>query len=384
MAQQIKNKQRQRREREQRERERRHRRRERRRKERERIRQSCTKQEGQPWLQVEYYLCLIATLIVLAMGVNMFSTVWYYMGTEQRNEEEVKANEPEYITFIRGVIHPPEEEEVEPEEEEPPYVVNIDQFKDNTGYAGQVYALKDKYPEQVTTILSHYENAKVTVDGEDTTIGEVEQYAIPERLLQLVYNNEETISFVADYPTQYEVHHGEKVTLEDDLNSAKGVPHLLQWDERWGYENYGDGMISYTGCGPTCLAMVALYMTRDTAVTPKTIANYADSAGYYTDGVGSAWSLMGEGCVKFGIRGTEMSISKESMISHLEQGQPLICAVGKGDFTRAGHFIVISGYRNGEFLVNDPNSIIRTEQTWDYWRLANQIKNMWYYTRVEE
>ncbi|MCD7829364.1 MAG: C39 family peptidase [Clostridiales bacterium] len=330
-------------------------------------------------MRIEYLLCGIALLAALHMTGKAVSRVTYAAGEAARDAQEAEANEPEYVTFIRGVIkHVVEDEEVENEDSAVANTgVDISQFADDDGYAGQVYALLDEYPDQVETILAYYENAALTVDGQQTTMGEQSEDAIPERLLQLVINNIETIDFVADYPTNHSK--SAKIDLSDEAKSGQ-VPLLLQWDERWGYAAYGDGLMGYTGCGPTCLSMVALYLTGDADITPLAVANYADEAGYYTDGVGSAWTLMSEGCEHFGLTATEMYVSESDMAEMLEAGHPLICAVGAGDFTASGHFIVIYGYSDGAFLINDPNSPIRSGQTWSYETLSSQIKNIWYYS----
>ncbi|MCD7838521.1 MAG: C39 family peptidase [Clostridiales bacterium] len=331
-------------------------------------------------MRIEYLLCGIALLAALHMTGKAVSRVSYAVGEAARDAAEAEANEPEYVTFIRGVVKHVVEDDGEAENSkttEESLEVDISQFAGDDGYAGKVYALLDEYPDQVETILSYYENATLTVDGQQTTMGEQSEDAIPERLLQLVINNIETIDFVAAYPTSHD--QDVKIDLSEEAKSGE-VPLLLQWDERWGYEEYGDGLLCYTGCGPTCLSMVALYLTGDADITPLAVANYADKAGYYTDGAGSTWTLMSEGCAHFGLTGTEMYVSESGMVEKLEEGCPMICAVGAGDFTASGHFIVIYGYSDGAFLVNDPNSLVRSEQTWSYETLSSQIKNIWYYS----
>ncbi len=337
-------------------------------------------EKKRPWMRIEYLLCGIALLFALHMTGTAVSRVACAVGEAARDAQEAEDNEPEYVTFIRGVVKHVVEDESGDKDGETAAAdtgVDISQFADDDGCAGQVYALLDEYPDQVETILSYYENATLTVDGQQTTMGEQSEDAIPERLLQLVVNNIETIDFVAAYPTKHD--QATKIDLSDEAKSDE-VPLLLQWDERWGYAAYGDGLMGYTGCGPTCLSMVALYLTGDADITPLAVANYADEAGYYTDGVGSAWSLMSEGCQHFGLIGTEMYVSESDMVEMLEAGHPLICAVGEGDFTASGHFIVIYGYSDGAFLVNDPNSPVRSGQSWSYDTLSSQIKNIWYYS----
>ncbi len=330
-----------------------------------------------PWLQVEYVILLItlaAALIITGGGVANFVRAGIETSKDRR---ESAANEQEYVTFFRHVINGAgvRKEETEEESALPQLDVDLTQFADDKGYGGKVYALLEKYPNEVETILTWYEKTSIYQNDAWTTVGEAyPELAIPERLLQLVINNEETISVVAGYPSREE--EPTEADLSGELNREK-VPLFLQWDPRWGFEEYGDGMICYTGCGPTCLAMVAFQLLQDTSVTPKTVADFADRAGYYTDGVGSAWTLMGKGCEHFGLTAEEISVSERKMEDRLAQGKPLICAVGKGDFTQSGHFIVLTGYENGSFTVNDPNSKVRSAQTWTFQQLSGQLRNIW-------
>lgn len=341
------------------------------------------KRKIRKWMRVEYYLFLISLVIVIAMTGSGLNQILYVAGAASRDAAAVRENEPEYVSFFHNVVKHFSKGDQDTGSTygagtEADTGVDISQFAHDSGYAGQVYALLEEYPEQVEKILSYYENASITVDGKITTYGEANpEEAIPERLLQLVIANIETIDFVADYPENHSVEAG---AFPEDVTASDKIPLLIQWDERWGYQEYGDGLIAYTGCGPTCLSMVAIYLTGDTSLTPKVVADYADGAGYYADGAGSAWTLMSEGCTHFGLAGTEMRLSESAMVSQIEAGNPIICAMGEGDFTQSGHFIVITGYENGEFTVNDPNSKIRSAETWSYDRLSGQIRDLWYYT----
>ena len=198
----------------------------------------------------------------------------------------------------------------------------------------------------------------------------------PEELLELAVKNSEALDFVLDYP--------EKKNRPADRTigelRAGEIPLLIQWDERWGYTEYGSGLLGYTGCGPTALAMVAAGLTGNTAVTPACVAEYAEENGYYEADAGTAWSLMLEGCEAFGVRGCELPLSEEQIREELEAGNPVICSVGPGDFTDEGHFIVLVSFQAGKIRVNDPNSRIRSERLWTFGELEGQIKNLWSFT----
>ena len=195
-------------------------------------------------------------------------------------------------------------------------------------------------------------------------------------LRELLENNPETADFIKNYPSMKD-----NPPAEDIGEVTKGtIPHLLQWDGRWGYQIYGDNMIAVNGCGPTAISMVAAGLTGDGTITPYKVAKYAEEQGYYTGESGTSWSLMTDGAQQWGIRGEELGLSREEIFSALENGQPVICSMRPGDFTTTGHFIVLAGVEDGKIRVNDPNSIKRSEELWDYETLEYQINNLWAYT----
>jgi hypothetical protein len=195
-------------------------------------------------------------------------------------------------------------------------------------------------------------------------------------LIELAQKNSEALDYVYQYPQLKDA--AQTIDLSAEAQSDQ-VPLLLQWDTRWGYQEYGSGLIGYTGCGPTCLSMVALYLTGNADYTPAYVANYAFNAGYYVSGSGTAWSLMSEGCSAFGFSARELALDEGIMAAALNSGKPIICSMGPGDFTDNGHFIVLTGYTGDAFTVNDPNSPQRSSQVWTFEQLKGQIRNLWAY-----
>ena len=200
----------------------------------------------------------------------------------------------------------------------------------------------------------------------------------PEDLLKMLSRNLDMLDFVLDYPEK----RGQ--VFADTIGEAEAgeIPLLLQYDPRWGYGDYGASSVVVSGCGPACLAMVAAGLTGDDTITPYAVAQYADREGYYVYGAGTAWSLMSRGASRFGVEGEELPLMKSKMERALEEGRPIICVVGPGDFTTSGHFIVLTGLREGKFTVNDPNSAQRSGQLWDYETLEPQIRNLWAFRAV--
>lgn len=200
----------------------------------------------------------------------------------------------------------------------------------------------------------------------------------PKELISAFLNNPEMEDFVAGYLNA-------DITVQQgftETECSEDFPLLLQWDKRWGYQPYGKSIIGLSGCGPTCLSMVLVSLTKDTEKTPTWVAQFSEEHGYYVEDSGTAWSLMTEGAAQLGLSATELSLDESVMKSALDRAKPIICTVGPGDFTTQGHFIVIYGYDENGFYVNDPNCIARSSQVWSYEKLQGQIKNMWAFQKA--
>lgn len=193
----------------------------------------------------------------------------------------------------------------------------------------------------------------------------------PQAIIDLLERNPETEDFVFRYPFR------KKETVDLSGYSRDTVPLFLQWDTMWGYQKYGSSCLAVTGCGPTCLAMVGYYLTGDENMTPGQVAKFAEENGYYASGYGSSWTLISEGAGKLGLEAAELPLVKKKIEATLEEGTPVILALGKGDFTSTGHYIVLTGVEEGGFRVNDPNSRINSQKLWTYAQLEGQIRNIW-------
>lgn len=201
-----------------------------------------------------------------------------------------------------------------------------------------------------------------------------EQY--PEYLLEALELNPELIDFVKNFPEAEGIATG-GITAQEEKEK---YPLFLQWDGRWGYVPYGANVIGLSGCAPACLSMVVYSLTRNKTATPDMFAEYSMKQGYYVEGTGTSWELLTDIPSKYKVKGNTLGLDEVAMKNHLDKGHLIICSMGPGDFTATGHFIVLYGYKNGAFLVNDPYSRIRSSKSWDYETLKGQIKNLWVYS----
>lgn len=202
--------------------------------------------------------------------------------------------------------------------------------------------------------------------------GSQEEY--PEELLELLEKNPETYDFVTGYPER-EKYQGQEIDLTGEVTPGQ-VPLLLQWDRRWGYDSYGSEMIAIAGCGPACMSMAYTYLTGETDRNPREMAKFANDNGYYTE-AGTSWSFFTDGALQLGLSGVEIGLDEAKMKEVLDRGDVIICSMRPGDFTTTGHFILIRGWDEKGFFVNDPNSRANSGKQWDYDTLQSQIKCLW-------
>lgn len=200
----------------------------------------------------------------------------------------------------------------------------------------------------------------------------------PENILNMFLNNQETLSFVLNYPKHKNDSASSGEISEEEVADGK-IPDLKQWDERWGYVRYGSEVLAISGCGPTCMSMVYSGLLKNTSMSPSDMAEYCTDKNYYSQDAGTSWMMMSEGAKDLGLDADKITIS--SIKAVLEAGKPVICSMAPGDFTEQGHFIVLTGIDSkGKVIVNDPNSIARSQKHWSLKTIQSQVKAAWSYS----
>lgn len=193
---------------------------------------------------------------------------------------------------------------------------------------------------------------------------------LPNLQAYLVGNDTDTVEFVYNINhniNEFEYKEGESIKLN------RSTPYYLQWDNRWAYDQLSDSNIGIAGCGPTSMSMVLSRLTNDSSISPKLIAK--DAQEFMVE-EGIAWSFFEHEANKYGFKCQDISIDEDEIIESLNNG-PLIVSVQRGYFTLSGHIIVIDSYKDGKFIINDPNSVKNTMREWDYDQLKDQIVHIW-------
>ena len=195
-------------------------------------------------------------------------------------------------------------------------------------------------------------------------------------LLRFAQKYSEVWPYVEGYPEKHNLKH--EIDLSEELED--GYPLIAQWDERWGYEEYGSSLLGVSGCGPTALSIVVCGLTHTDKWNPSVVADYATTHGDCVKGVGTSWTLMERGARDMGLLVEQGEVSADYILDNLSEYSPMICSVKMGDFTYSGHFIVLIGIdSDGRILIRDPNSLIKSQKSWDVERLVSQIKSIWMY-----
>lgn len=192
--------------------------------------------------------------------------------------------------------------------------------------------------------------------------------AYPRSLIELLERNPETEEFVRNYPVREE-----KTVDMSGYDAKRGVPLFLQWDDQWGYMSYGGAFAGTCGSAPMCLAMAGYYISGgEEKFFPHNMLEFARENGYNSEILGK--NLITKGGAALGLHVTEISLVEQKIAGYLKNGAPIIASMGAGDFN---NFVVLTGYRDGEVSLRDPDSRINSEKQWTFEEIAGQVKNLW-------
>lgn len=150
---------------------------------------------------------------------------------------------------------------------------------------------------------------------------------------------------------------------------------------QYDYKNvkYGDSTISRAGCGTTCFAMV-LNTLVGKSFTPITEANWSYKHGYKAVGGGTAYTYFITRGKEFGIKCSYIGDDDSLALAEVKKGNWVIACMGPGNWTKGGHYILLYGFSNGKFLINDPASVLPRRTMGDKKLLQKQDK---YYIVVD-
>ena len=170
---------------------------------------------------------------------------------------------------------------------------------------------------------------------------------------------------------------------EEEKTATRTDPKdFKQYDPRWSgklYSTHGDKKqtIRTSGCGPTAMADIVA-VTRDETVTPPVLCEKALLWGDRTYDSGTAWRFFDHAAKEYAFCAYERSSSWDRLKSCLDEGGLAVAGMGKGYWTKGGHYICVKRIEDGYVYCNDPASSKRTRQkTGDFMKERKMFFLFW-------
>ena len=222
---------------------------------------------------------------------------------------------------------------------------------------------KEGWLANITKVVPNNPNAQLIIDNHEN---------LPEDLFKMAGTNPDTIDFVAKYidnTIRFKFKYPSRIFKDVKAN------YYIQWDQKWGFQEYGTGIIGNAGCAPTSLAMMLSGITGKN-ITPDEIATLATENGHVGD-YGTNWDLYPFIADEFNLSVKTLMNDENAIKKELDNGNFVLVSVGPGTFTTISHVMLMVGYdENGYFKIYDPNNLQNSQKTWDYNIFSKEIKNI--------
>lgn len=197
----------------------------------------------------------------------------------------------------------------------------------------------------------------------------------PDYWFDMLYNDA-TFEMAYNYPFKKN-NYQNLVYTDEELG---GVPALYMDDERWIYEDYG---IKSQGCAAVAMTMAYIGVRHDSAVDPIKVTNYADEIGSYGLG-GIDEKNVSDILEYFGMSVEEHffdtdngeRVTEAELKAALDRENSVVMAAVHGE-TFGNHALIIRGYDEKGFYINDPANRGNTAAVWDFSLFENELNYYW-------
>lgn len=164
----------------------------------------------------------------------------------------------------------------------------------------------------------------------------------------------------------------------------------LQTDPKWAGMDYSAAgestTIGASGCGPTAMAMV-LATWADRSVTPQSECAWALAHGYKAPHSGTYYGYFPPAAQRYGLScyqlnyrnlyGDSKSAYHAQVKDAMDRGDLVIACMGKGTWTRSGHYVLVYGIQGNTIYINDPASTRPARTRGDYGTFRKEVKYYW-------
>ena len=202
--------------------------------------------------------------------------------------------------------------------------------------------------------------------------------AVQTKLLKLAATEHEAIPYVRHYADDYPMEEPESTDKGSSIANDTAVPHLYQWDPRWGYTVYSSTGFGLTGCCPTAFAMVYQGLTGQDDMSPYDMGVVAQEMGYMSQYQGTSAAFLQAAASRFGLGYRQLSVDSASLEQALQSGEVVVANMATGYFSEySGHYVVLTGLDDdGKVVMNDPYHPSNSAQTWETDFLIGECKGL--------
>ena len=197
-----------------------------------------------------------------------------------------------------------------------------------------------------------------------------------ERLIELALAEPDAVAFVAALTAEEGAPTGAQPYGSE---ASRGTyPKLYNWDPRWGYVTFGDGLMAITGSGPTAFATAIIGLTGATKTTPADLATLAVEQKQTDNTYGFTTTFVQSQAPKLGLTCSEFSPSGDNLTDVVESGTVVLAQMKAGSFGDTPHWLLVVGENlDGSVNINDPTSSANTSKPWDPATVAASAQSFW-------
>lgn len=193
----------------------------------------------------------------------------------------------------------------------------------------------------------------------------------------LLYNDED-FELAYNFPFMQNSYANMSFT-EEELHS-KSAPALYMDDIRWVYE---DLSIKSQGCVAVSITMANLAVKHNSEVDPVKVIDYATEMDYYgfggidTDAICDILDHFGMSVEEhFFDKDKGEKITEAELKAVLDSENSVVMASFQGD-TFGNHALILRGYDDNGFYLNDPADPDNTAKVWDFSAFENELDCYW-------
>jgi uncharacterized protein YvpB len=152
-------------------------------------------------------------------------------------------------------------------------------------------------------------------------------------------------------------------------NVMLDVPHLSQRDQSWQNEKLGTcdkHTIKSAGCAIASIAMITSYLGNKMKVSELNKVLTANQEQGYFNGCDVKWYVptqIFQGLKLKWVYFNEFNLDR--VHKELNKGNPIIVGFNRVPFTQVQHWVVITGYVDGKYYINDPWDASANSKTLD-------------------